>query len=149
MNNEASIEIDRPIDQVFKYTNEHVDEWSIIVVEDEVLEDKNNGGVGTKFRVVTEDRGKKMEFQGVTTHWEPPKLSEVHMVGDYFDIIAEYRFEDLGGRTRVTVCSSVKGKGFTSVMFFLFGWLMKKSSCDAQSKELESLKSHAEQHISA
>ena len=38
MRNEVSIEIDRPIDEVFQLTNDHVAEWSIIVVEDEIID---------------------------------------------------------------------------------------------------------------
>jgi hypothetical protein len=63
MRNEVSVEIDRPIDEVFRLTNDHVAEWSIIVVEDEII-DKKPEGVGTTFRTVTEDHGKRMEFQG-------------------------------------------------------------------------------------
>ena len=44
-------------------------------VEDEVIEDKN--GVGTTFRCVTEERGRRMVFQGVVTLWEPPTKSAI------------------------------------------------------------------------
>lgn len=37
-----------------------------------------------------------------------------------------------------------KGKGFVKLMFTLFGWMMRKSSCDAQAQELASLKALAE-----
>ena len=60
MRNTGSVEIDRPIHEVFRLTNEHVAEWSIIVVEDEVLDEKPEG-VGTTFRTVTEENGKRME----------------------------------------------------------------------------------------
>ena len=56
MRNAASVEIDRPIDDVFRLTNDHVAQWSIIVVEDEIL-DKKPEGVGTTFRTVTEENG--------------------------------------------------------------------------------------------
>ena len=144
MQNESSVEIDRPIDEVFKLTLEHVPEWSIVVVEDEVIEDKDNGGVGTRFRIVTEEKGKRMVFQGVVTKYEPPHLSAIHMTGDMFDIDAEYTFEDLGGRTRVTQRSGVTGKGFMKLFFLCFGWLMKKSSCEATENELNSLKKFCE-----
>jgi hypothetical protein len=71
----ASVEIDRPIDEVFTYTNEKVPEWSLTVVEDEVIEDKS--GVGTTFRCVTEERGRRMDFQGVITQWEPRELESL------------------------------------------------------------------------
>ena len=138
----ASIEIDRPIDEVFTYTNEKVAEWSLTVVEDEVIEDKD--GVGTTFLCVTEEKGRRMEFQGVVTVWEPPTKSAIYLTGKMFDIEAEYRFEDLGGRTRVTQQSTVSGKGLIKIMFFLFGWLMNKQGCKAVNDEFESLKEKLE-----
>ena len=142
MHTTASIEIDRPIDEVFTYTNEKVAEWSLTVVEDTLIEEKD--GVGTTFLCVTEEKGRRMEFQGLVTVWEPPTRSAITLTGKMFDIDAEYRFEDLGGRTRVTQESTVYGKGFVKVMFFLFGWLMKKQGREAVNHELESLKSKLE-----
>jgi len=142
MHSQASIEIDRPIDEVFTYTNEKVAEWSLTVVEDEVIKDRD--GVGTTFRCVTEERGNRMDFHGVVTLWEPPFKSAITLSGKSFDIQAEYRFEDLNGRTRVTQESTVSGKGFFKIMFFLCGWLMNKQACTAVNKELESLKNKLE-----
>ena len=139
MKQQASVEIDRPIEEVFEYTNNHVAEWSNTVVEDEVIEEKPEG-VGTTFRCVTEEHGKRMEFQGIVTRREPPYVSAIHLTGPQFDIDAEYVFEDLGGRTRVTQRSSVAPKGLLKVFFFLFGWMMKKSSCKAAENELLNLK---------
>jgi hypothetical protein len=59
MKQQASVEIDRPIDEVFDYTNNHVAEWSITIVENEVIEEKPEG-VGSTFRCVTEDHGRRM-----------------------------------------------------------------------------------------
>ncbi len=144
MRNTGSVEIERPIDEVFRLTNEHVAEWSIVVVEEEML-DKTAEGVGTTFRTVTEDHGKRMEFQGVVTRYDPPRTNAIRLTGDICDIEAEYTFEDLSGRTRVTQTSDVSGKGVLGVFLFLFGWLMNKSSCKALQKELESLKRFCEQ----
>ena len=142
MHSLASIEIDRPLDEVFAYTNDKVAEWSLTVVEDEVIEDKN--GVGTTFRCVTEEKGHRMDFQGIVTLWEPPTKSAISLTGKTFDIEAEYRFEDLNGRTRVTQESTVSGKGFVKIMFFLFGWFMNKPGCKAVQHALESLKEKLE-----
>ena len=142
MHSIASIEIDRPIDEVFAYTNDKVAEWSLTVVEDEVTEDKN--GVGTTFRCVTEEHGRRMDFQGVVTLWEPPTKSAISLTGKTFDIEAEYRFENLHGRTRVTQASNVTGKGLIKIMFFLFGWFMNKEGCKAVANELENLKAKLE-----
>jgi hypothetical protein len=143
MRSAGSVEIDRPIDEVFRLTNEHVAEWSIIVVEDELIEEKPEG-VGTTFRTVTEENGKRMEFQGVVTRYDPPRLSAVVLTGKMFDLDIQYTFEDLGGRTRVMQQCDVTGKGFFRLFLGLFGWLMKKSSCNATNDELESLKKFCE-----
>jgi len=81
-----------------------------------------------------------MEFQSIVTRHEPPRASEIHLTGQHFDIEAEYEFEDLGGRTCVTLRSSVTPKGPFKVFFYLFGWMMRKSACKAQENELNNLK---------
>jgi len=139
MKQQASIEVDRPIADVFTFTNDQIEAWCNGVLVYETI-DETPDGVGSTFRFVMEEHGRPMEFAGVVTKWEPPTLSAVRMVGDAFDIDAEYRFDDLDGRTRVTQASVVYPKGFMKVVFALFGWLMTKSSCDAAAKELQRLK---------
>jgi hypothetical protein len=139
MRAQVSVEIDRPIDEVFDFTITHVAEWSITVIEDEVIEEKP-GHVGTTFRCLTESQGRKMEFQGVITKYDCPTLSASYLTGDAFDIDVEYAFEDVSGKTRVTQTSIVIPKGFTKVFFILFGWAMNKSNCSAAENELQNLK---------
>lgn len=143
MQSEASVEIDCPIDEVFRAANEDVVQWSRIVVEREVLEAKPEG-VGTIFRVATKQNGQRMEFMGVVTRYEPPQVSGVFLQGALFDVEGESHFENLGARTRVTQTSRVKGKGFVKVLFFLCGWLMKKAGRKAAQDELDSLKRYCE-----
>jgi hypothetical protein len=139
MQTESSIDIDRPIDEVFDYTTQNVAEWSLVVVEDRIVDEKP-GGVGTTFHMVTEEGGRRMEFDGVVTRHEPPTAHAVLMKGKQFDIEGEYLFEDLGGRTRVTQRSTVTGKGLVKVMLLLSGWLMRRAGCNALEKELVNLK---------
>jgi hypothetical protein len=148
MRTDRGIEVDRPIDEVFRLTTEHVADWSNIVVEDEVL-DAKPGGVGTTFRTVTEEKGNKMVFEGTVVRHEPPFVNALELRGRYFDIHAVYLFEDLGGRTRVTQKSEVFGKGLFKIVLTLAGWFMNKASCDALDKELQSLKRFCEAHIAA
>lgn len=143
MQTETSVVINRPIEQVFELTNNHVAEWSTIVVEDEIIEDKK-GDVGTRFRVVTEERGRRMEFQGIATSHDPPSSTSSRLIGPYFDIDVIYLFEDLRGRTKVTQVSEVTATGFAKIMMKLKGWMMKNSSCNAQLNELEGLKAFVE-----
>ncbi len=139
----GSVEINRPIEEVFDYTMNHATEWSNIMVEHEMLHETEDV-VGSTFRIVTEDRGRRMDFEGEVTYHRPPTASSIVMRGKQFNLEVAYQFEDLGGRTKVSQRSVVHAKGFVKIMMFLFGWMMKKSSCDALDKEFASLKSKLE-----
>ncbi len=138
-----SIEIERPIDEVFFLTCNHVPEWSSVVVEEEVLHEEE-GGVGTRFRSITESHGKRMEFDGIVTHYDPPYANTVELKGEQFDLHVEYEFEDLNGSTRVTQRSQVKAKGLFKLIFIFLGPILRKSQCDATYKELQRLKTFCE-----
>ena len=141
----SSIEIDRPIAEVFDYANNHVVEWSPTVVDDTVIEEKP-GHVGTTFRIVMQDhRGRKNEFVGEVTKWQEPAQCSIVMRGIMGEIDVDNEFEDLGGtRTRMTQNSLIRPKGFFKVMFFLLGWTMRKSGCKAHKDELVGLKTSLE-----
>ena len=148
METTRSIEIDRPIEVVFDYTLSNVSEWSIIVVEDEVTS-AGPVEVGTTFHTITEERGERVEFDGRVTKHEPPTAHSVVMQGKQFSMEVNYTFTENDNRTQVTQHSQVHAKGFLKVMFALFGWAMKKSSCDALDKELASLKKCCEKKTAA
>lgn len=139
----GSIEIDRPIEEVFDYTMNHATEWSNIMEEHEMIH-QTDDVVGSTFRLVTVDRGRRMEFEGEVTYHRPPTASSITMRGKQFNLEVAYQFEDLGVRTKVSQRSVVHAKGFMKLMLVLFGWMMKKSSCDALDKEFASLKEKLE-----
>ena len=139
----GTIEIDRPIEEVFEAACNEMPDWSDIVVEDVLVEDVP-GIVGSKYRTVTEEHGKQMVFDGIVTEFEHPRRQAVHMAGQYFDINTKFQFEDLSGRTRVTQFADVRGKGLFKVILWASGWLMRKSQCEAAQKELENLKQFCE-----
>ena len=144
MENVASIEINCPIDKVYQLATEKMPEWSLVVMDDQVIEEKP-GGVGSTFRTITEDHGRRMEFDGVVTKCSPPCLHAVEMKGRVFDIESEFVFERISPvMTKVTQRAKVKGKGLFGVVMFLTGWLMKKSQCEASENELKSLKRYCE-----
>ena len=143
MKNTASIEIDRPIEEVFKVTTERMPEWSKTVVEEKVIEETLEG-VGTKFHMVTEERGRRMDFQGVVTRFDPPRESAARMVGKAFNIESAFTFEDLGGRTRVNQTASVTGNGLFKPMMMILGLVMGRAGCKAAEEELVCLKQYCE-----
>ncbi|MHC4380600.1 MAG: hypothetical protein ACYSU1_05880, partial [Planctomycetota bacterium] len=71
MFNEITLEFEAPIEKVFEVATKRVVEWSEIVVEDETLAETEDG-VGTTFRMVTEERGTRMEFAGKVLKHDPP-----------------------------------------------------------------------------
>jgi hypothetical protein len=139
MKNESNIVINRPIKDVFRLTNEHVAEWSIIVVEDEVIEETPDG-VGTTFRCVTEENGQRMEFQGVVTKYDPPFMNATVLTGKMFDLDIEYTFEEVPEGTRVIQVSKVTGKGLAKIMFFFMALYANIRGCKSKNDEFESLK---------
>lgn len=147
MRTEGSVEIQRPINEVFEMTIYDVTNWSQVVIRDEVIEEKP-GMVGTTFKTVTLNGGsgskQTMEFEGVVTHHQPPHLHAIQMSGKAFDIEAVYKFEDLGDRTRVTQLSDVTGKGIFKYILKFLGGFMKKASCEALDRELDSLRRFCE-----
>lgn len=137
----GSIEIERPIQEVFDYTVNNVAEWSLVVVEDEPLDDKPLG-VGSTFRFATEERGHRMEFTGEVARHDPPTAHVAEMKSKQFDITGDYTFESLGdARTRVTLRSTVQPKTFfIKLLFFVTSFFVNRANCKATAKELQSLK---------
>lgn len=146
MHSEASVEIERPIDEVFKAVTEHVVQWSQYIVEHQVLE-ATADGVGTIFRCVVQQNGRRMEFLGAVTRHEPPHATAAYLRGPAFNVEGEYALDDLGSRTRVTQVSRLQGKGFMKVVFFLSGWAMKRVGNLTARSELDSLKRFCETHV--
>ena len=146
MKTELSIEIDCPIGRVFEYTCDNVPDWSESVLSDELIESKNDGGAGTTFHIVTEERGKKMEFHGEVLSRVVPTETRILLRGEMFDIDVQYFFADLGGkRTKVTQESEVNPHGWLmKTMFAATGWMMKGMSRRALQKDFETLKRQLE-----
>ncbi len=149
MKTTASIEIDCAIQDVFELTNDHIAEWSSVVVEDTVIEETPEV-VGSTFRSVTVSQGREMVFEGVVTQYESPRLCVCYLTGEMFDIDVAYFFEDLGAqRTKVTQVSNVLPKGGLKIFFFLFGWAMKSAGRKDVEKEMNNLKVFCEQYEKA
>lgn len=146
MKSNGSIEIEAPIEQVFDAATNQIPEWSSVIVEDEVLHETPEG-VGSTFRCITEDRGNRMEFAGLVTGHEPPTRTAVTLTGKQFDIEIECRLEDLGGRTRYTQFSTVRGKGLFKLILLLAGPFTKRANCEAFEKEQASLKAYCEARV--
>jgi uncharacterized protein YndB with AHSA1/START domain len=102
--NEASIEIAAAPADVFSWlaASERRCEWMGALTESEPLTE-GSPEVGSRFRDVFEDLGRRVELEAEIVELEPPHAMTVQLVSKVFDATSSQRLEELeGGRTRLT-----------------------------------------------
>ena len=120
-----STDIAAPPEKVFYWLDDskRVMEWCKNIVENEDLEVTENR-VGSTFRQVFEENGRRMEFRGRVTAYEANRRLAIITEGDSFGLNVEYVLEPTGTGTHITQNSSVSWKGFWKLigppmMFFM------------------------------
>lgn len=130
MKNIYTIDIDAPPERVFACLRDgdRAREWIPNLVENEDI-DRAPGVVGSTFRHVYVERGRRMEMQGQIVAHEPPRRLAIMLSGP-FELHVDYRLDDLGGgRTRLTQQSEVRFKNRAMAFLgALMSPLMKKAS---------------------
>ena len=117
--------------------------WVPNVVENEDLEVTENK-IGSTFRQVYLENGRRMEMSGTVTGYEANRRLTLEINGDAFDLFLDYRLEDLGGRTRLTQDSTVRFKGFLKIIGPIMTPFVKKSSMKQLEDSFATLKGLAE-----
>lgn len=130
----VTIDINASPEQVFQWIVEPARsrQWLPNLVEDENIHETENK-VGSTWRQVYEENGRRMEMFGITTVYEPNKRMCCVIKGSMFDLDVDYQLENLGNSTRLTQCSQVTMKGFFKLLGLLIAPMMKK----AQTKQAE------------
>jgi uncharacterized protein YndB with AHSA1/START domain len=98
------VEIDAPPAEVFPWlaASERRCEWMGALAESEPLTD-GEPTLGSRFRDVFEDFGRRVELEAEIVELEPPRAMTVKLVSKVFDAKSSQRLEELdGGRTRLT-----------------------------------------------
>lgn len=128
MNQSQYVDIDAAPERVFRWLDDsqRVMEWVEGVVENEDLE-VVDGRVGSTFRQVYVENGRRMEFHGRVTAYERDRSLGVHLVGDLFDLQVDYSLDAQGGTTRLTQDSEVRFKGLWKLLGVVMCKLAKKS----------------------
>lgn len=100
---EASIEIDRPADEVFPWLLEPEKrlQWVSGLRSSEPLDE-------TSFREVVQEYGQRVEATATVVRNEPPHALDVTMSGRGFEARAEHRLVERDGRTWLTSTFDVR-----------------------------------------
>lgn len=135
MKNVYSIEIDAPPARVFAllHNAERAREWLPNLVENEDLV-RTPDVVGSTFRHVYLERGRRMEMLGKIVGYEPPRRLTLTLTGPV-EILVDYVLDDLGGRTRLTQRSEMR---FKNRLIKIVGALMQPLLKGAAAKQAES-----------
>jgi carbon monoxide dehydrogenase subunit G len=142
--NTFSVDIAAPPARVFSwiYDPARHRQWLPNLVEAEVL-NSVPGEIGSTFRQVYVENGRRMEMTGTVTGYEQDRYLACELTGP-FTLRVDYRLDDVGGRTRVTQNSAVVMKGFMKVLGLLLAPLMKKMAAKNAGSAFSKLKQLAE-----
>jgi uncharacterized membrane protein len=114
MHAEESVEINRPIAEVFSYAAEpqNMPEWTSLVQE---VQKEGQGQLkeGDRFTVIAKFLGRSSETPFEVSVHQPPRRYSAKSVGGPFDQESTYTFEETaGGGTRLTCVVEVEPGGF-------------------------------------
>jgi uncharacterized protein YndB with AHSA1/START domain len=100
--NEHAVTIDVPPEDVFPWLADSTRRmrWMGALVESEPLTE-GPAAVGSRFRDVFEDHGRRVELESEVVEVEVPRRLVVHLVSDSFESTIVQTLEDEGGATRL------------------------------------------------
>lgn len=138
--------IDAPAAIVFLWIheNERLMQWVPNLIEDEPVLDTPEK-VGSRFRQVFLENGKRMEMTGEITAYVENERLRAMMSGDMFNLDVDYSLKALSDtQTEVTQDTEIKFKGFLKLFAPLMLLMSKLSSKDPQADAHARLKDMAE-----
>lgn len=143
--------IDAPAATVFLWLedNDRLRQWVPNLIEDEPLVETPEK-VGSKFRQVFLENGRRMEMVGEITEFVENERLRVDITGKMFDLDADYVLVALSAtRTELTQNTEIKLKGLMRLFAPIMFLMSKFSSNDPQADAHEKLKAMAEAEFQA
>ena len=113
--------------------------WMSSVSSYELLS-KPSGMVGTTFREIVEEDGRRTEMRGVIMGYMPNQSISFHLEGKFNAVDVEYRFEEVENRTRLTLDSDIRFKSLMRVLSIFIKPKIKKKVFKQLSAEFTVLK---------
>ena len=136
-----TIDINSTPEIVFSWlgTPERAMMWQTSVSKTEILHETPNM-IGTTFREVVEENGRRVEMNGVVTDYRKDQVLAMHLDSKYNNVDVEYRLEEIGGRTRLTMISNIRLRSFLRVLSIILCPAFKKKLLGQLNREYASLK---------
>ncbi|MDJ0924592.1 MAG: SRPBCC family protein [Acidimicrobiia bacterium] len=129
MNLSASIDIDRPSEEVFDYVKDvgHDVEWRTGVVEASVTSDGEPGVGSTGFDRI-DNKGRKMVSEWKVVEWVPGSHFRWDLTSGPIKGIGGYICEPAGDRTRFTLEANVTPRGWFRLLGPIFGMIGRRQN---------------------
>jgi len=141
-----AMEIKTTLEKVWYWigTPERAMVWQTNVSKTEILRRTPNW-IGTTFRETIEENGKGTEMEGVVTDYRENQALAMHLSGKYNVVDVEWRIEERGEYTRLTVYSDIRFKSFIKILSILIRPVFKKKIIEQLQVEFVKLKELCEQ----
>lgn len=124
---EASVVINRPINDVFVYVTDAESwlQWESGLLE---VEQTSEGpmGVGTTFRGANKALGRRMEWTSEITEYKPNRKWGQKIISKGWSTVESLTFEPVEGGTRVTLFSQLETSGFFRLVASITARMMQK-----------------------
>ncbi len=125
---EASVDINRPIEEVFAYVTDpaKTPEWSSLTLES-TLEGSGPVGVGSRIRAIGKFLGRRLESTVEVTQYDPPSKFAMRAVSGPGHLEIERQLESIGQGTRYHSRLAVESGGLFKLADPSLASLMKRT----------------------
>ncbi|UCH51924.1 MAG: SRPBCC family protein [Chloroflexota bacterium] len=120
-------------------TPERAMKWQTNISKTEILEETPNM-IGTTFRETIEENGSGVEMQGIVTDYKENESLAMHMSGKYNVVDVEWRIEEMGEYTRLTLYSDIRFKSLVKILSIFMRPVFKKRITEQLRGEFARLK---------
>jgi len=113
--------------------------WQTSVTKTEILQRTPNW-IGTTFRETIEENGSGTQMEGVVTDYRENQALAMHLSGKYNVVDVEWRIEEMGEHTRLTIYSNIRFRSFIKILSIIIRPVFKKKITEQLQKEFATLK---------
>jgi hypothetical protein len=113
--------------------------WQTNVSKTEILQETPNM-IGTTFRETIEENGRGVEMSGIVTDYRENQSLAMHLSGKYNVVDVEWRIEEMGERTCLTMHANIRFRSFVRVLNIFMRPTFQKKAMEQLQREFATLK---------